>query len=170
MNMGKDEIKIRRCSREEAPQIICLVQEVWQQVSDKSWFAVDEDGYLDTVCRDGHTLLWGAFCGERLAAVLIVVLPVTDRYLDAWLPDPMLPVAYMDIVAVSPDFRGHRLQQRLMQGAEPELRKHGIAYLQCTVHPDNIYSRNNIRALGYEELAEVSLYGGHPRVVLGKRL
>lgn len=170
MNKEKDEIQIRRCSRKEAPQIIRLVQDVWQQVSDKSWFAVDEEGYLDAVCYDEHTLLWGAFCGECLAAVLIVVLPVADRYLDAWLPDPNLPVAYMDIVAVSPDFRGHRLQQRLMLGAESELREQGIAYLQCTVHPDNIYSRKNIRALGYEELAEVSLYGGNPRVVLGKQL
>lgn len=170
MNKEKDEIKIRRCSRKEAPQIIRLVQEVWQQVPDKSWFAVDEEGYLDAVCHDEHTLLWGAFYGERLAAVLIVVLPVADRYLDVWMPDPNLPVAYMDIVAVSPDFRGYRLQQRLMREAEPELREQGIAYLQCTVHPDNIYSRNNIRAIGYEELAEVPLYGGCPRVVLGKRL
>lgn len=170
MNKENDEIRIRQCAREEASQAIRLVQDVWQQVSDKSWFAVDEEGYLDTVCRDEHTLLWGAFCGERMAAVLIVVLPVADRYLDAWMPDTALSVAYMDIVAVNPDFRGHRLQQRLMQEAEPELRKQGIAYLQCTVHPDNIYSRNNIRAIGYEELAEVSLYGGSPRVVMGKRL
>lgn len=170
MNKENAGIRIRLCIREEAPQVIRLVRNVWQQVPDKSWFAVDEDGYLDTVCRDEHTLIWGAFCSERLAAVLIVVLPETDRYLDAWLPDAALPVAYMDIVAVSPDFRGHRLQQRLMQEAEPELKAQGIAYLQCTVHPDNIYSRNNIRALGYEELAEVSLYGGSPRVVMGKCL
>ena len=170
MNKENAGIRIRRCIREEVPQVIRLVWDVWQQVPDKAWFAVDEDGYLDTVCRDGHTLIWGAFCSERLAAVLIVVLPETDRYLDAWLPDAALPVAYMDIVAVSPDFRGHRLQQRLMQEAEPELKAQGIAYLQCTVHPENIYSRKNIRALGYEELAEVSLYGGSPRVVMGKRL
>lgn len=170
MNKENTGIRIRRCLREEAPQVIRLVQEVWRQVADKSWFAVDEDGYLDTVCRDEHTLIWGAFFGEHLAAVLIVVLPETERYLDAWLPDAALPVAYMDIVAVSPDFRGYRLQQRLMQEAEPELKAQGIVYLQCTVHPDNIYSRNNIRALGYEELAEAHLYGGSPRVVFGKRL
>lgn len=170
MNKEKNEIQIRRCVREEAPQVIRLVQDVWQQVAEKSWFAVDEEGYLDAVCRDKQTLLWGAFNGEHLAAVLVVVIPESDRYLDAWLPDASLSVAYMDIVAVSPDFRGHRLQQRLMSEAESELKSQGIVYLQCTVHPENIYSRNNIRALGYEELAEALLYGGSPRVILGKRL
>ena len=64
MNKENAGIRIRRCIREEVPQVIRLVWDVWQQVSDKAWFAVDEEGYLDTVCRDEHTLIWGAFSGR----------------------------------------------------------------------------------------------------------
>lgn len=168
--MNTEEILIGPCGRERIPQVIRLVRTVWETVSDKAWFAVDEDGYLETVCQEETTLLWGAFSEGRLVAALIVVRPVSDRYLDAYLPEKTLDVAYMDIVAVHSDFRGRQLQQRLMRAAEEPLRNMGVDYLQCTVHPRNVYSRRNILSLGYQELAEVRLYGGYPRVVLGKRL
>lgn len=170
MSEEKDDLQIRRCTSEEIPEAVGLILSVWRQMTDPTWFAVDED-YLAAVSRAEGTLFWGAFRGARLAAALIVVRPEKGAgYLDAWLPQGTRSVAYMDVAAVDAEFRGRRLQQRLMQRAETELAAMGVDYLQCTVHPDNVFSLKNALALGYRELARVRLYGDSPRVVLGKPL
>lgn len=164
-----NSLRIRRCTQEEIPAAVRLILSVWKRMTDKSWFAVDEE-YLTAVSREKGALFWGAFCGEHLAAVLIVVQPEKEGYLDGYLPRSVRHVAYMDVAAVNPDFRGQRLQRRLMDYAEAELAGMGVDYLQCTIHPDNVCSLKNTVALGYRELARVRLYGGSPRVVLGKPL
>lgn len=171
MDENKTQLLIRRCGFREMPQALRLIRHVWCRVEDKSWFAVDEE-YLDSLAHRKDVLLWGAYCADVLAAVLIVVCPHTeaDRYLDAYLPGEIRRVAYMDIAAVNPNFRGRQLQRRLMRQAETELAGMGIQYLQCTVHPANVYSCRNVQALGYGELARTVLYGDCPRVVFGKAL
>lgn len=170
MSKEKDDLQIRRCTHGEIPEAVRLILSVWRQMTDQDWFAVDED-YLATVSRAEGTLFWGAFQGARLVAVLIVVRPdEAGRYLDAWLPQGAGRVAYMDVAAVDEEFRGRRLQQRLMRRAETELAAMGVDYLQCTVHPANVFSLKNALALGYRELARARLYGDSPRVVLGKSL
>lgn len=164
-----NHLRIRRCTQEEIPAAVRLILSVRERMTDKSWFAVDEE-YLTTVSREKGTLFWGAFCGERLVAVLIVVCPEKDGYLNGYLPRGVRRVAYMDVAAVDPAFRGRRLQQHLMGQAETELAGMGVDYLQCTIHPDNVHSLKNAEALGYQELARVRLYGDSPRVVLGKPL
>ena len=66
----------------------------------------------------------------------------------------------MDSIAILPKYRGHKLQYRLMQTAEGDLRAKGFKYLMCTVHPDNCYSRDNIVSQGYESVAVKEKYGG----------
>lgn len=170
MSEENDDLQIRRCTREEIPEAVRLILSVWRQMADQTWFAVDED-YLAAVIRAEGTLFWGAFRNESLTAALIVARPdEAERYLDAWLPQGSRSVAYMDVAAVDAAFRGRHLQQRLMRRAETELAAMGVDYLQCTVHPDNVFSLKNALALGYRELARVRLYGDSPRVVLGKPL
>ena len=76
----------------------------------------------------------------------------------------------MDTAAVLPEYRGQKLQYRLMQMAEEELKKEGLRYLMCTVHPQNRYSRENVLRQGYEVAATKEKYGGYLRDILLKRL
>ena len=55
------------------------------------------------------------------------------------------------------------LQRRLMEVTEEALAAKGIRYLFCTAHPENTYSQNNIRSLGYEAFLQKDMYGGYRR-------
>ena len=82
----------------------------------------------------------------------------------------LLKVAHMDSVAVLPQYRGHGLQNKLMQAAEAEARQRGYRYLMCTVHPDNHYSKNNVLKQGYHVIATKEKYGGYTRNILLKEI
>ena len=51
----------------------------------------------------------------------------------------------MDTAAVAPLYRGHHLQDRMMEVCEEEMKKRGMRYLLATVHPDNPYSLSNVQ-------------------------
>lgn len=85
-------------------------------------------------------------------------------------PEEMQKVAHMEIAMVRKEYRGQRLQNRMMQEAEPRLKEAGYRYLMGTAHPENVYSVNNFKWLGYEIVAEVLKYGGLPRYVFCKEI
>ena len=55
------------------------------------------------------------------------------------------------------------LHGMLMEVTEEALAARGIRYLFCTAHPENTYSQNNIRSLGYEAFLQKDMYGGYRR-------
>jgi ribosomal protein S18 acetylase RimI-like enzyme len=88
-------------------------------------------------------------------------LPLTEENL--------VKVAHMDSVVILPQYRGYKLQYRLMEAAEDVLcRETEYSIWMATVHPDNKYSLGNVQAHGYEIVAEAMKYGGYPRYVLKK--
>ena len=58
----------------------------------------------------------------------------------------------------------------LIEPAEQALADRGIRYLFCTAHPENLYSQNNIRGLGYEAFQRKKMYGGRMRDLFVKRI
>ena len=82
-----------------------------------------------------------------------------------------MQVAHMDSVVILPEYRGHRLQYRLMEAAEKILLEEtNYRILLATVHPDNIYSLQNVKARGFRVAAEVTAYQGLPRYIMRKDL
>ena len=71
-------------------------------------------------------------------------------------------MAHMESAAVSPDYRGYKLQRCLMDEGEKILKDTQYKYLMGTAHPENIYSVNNFLQLDYEIVAEDNKYGGLP--------
>ena len=62
--------------------------------------------------------------------------------------------AIMDTVVVLPEYRGMHLQYEMMQTAERKLHKEGYRYLLCTVHPENKFSRENVKRQGYKKITD----------------
>ncbi len=46
----------------------------------------------------------------------------------------------------------------------------GISFLMGTAHPENVYSVNKFKKLGYEIVAEDLKYGGLPRYIFCKEI
>ncbi len=74
-----------------------------------------------------------------------------------------------DTIVVAPEWRGNGLQQKLMQLLEA-WRRPDIIGVGCTVSPENAYSLENIRAMGFSVYVRRQMYGEHDRYVMEKRL
>lgn len=152
-----------------------LIQQVWEELSNKDWFAIDEPGYLAHILSLKSTLVFEACTPDgKLAAVCVLVEPETDEEnLSQYANIPRSEwhqVMHVDMAATLPGYRGHSLQSQLMAHAACFLRtKKNIKYLMATVHPNNLPSRRSMEKLGYICVAQTTLYGGLPRCVYCKR-
>ena len=171
------EFKIERAGKEDIAAIMNLVVEVHEQIPEdrKSWFVInpEEDTQL---LEEGKCWGYTAVDTEtgKLAAAFIAAFPGTSSHnlgYDSGLPEEEIPkVAHMDTAVVSPEYRGCGLQKRMMEFAEEDLRKAGYHYLCCTVHPDNVYSKNNVLKQGYKIMATKEKYNGFLRHVFLKEI
>nr|WP_307990297.1 GNAT family N-acetyltransferase [uncultured Niameybacter sp.] len=82
----------------------------------------------------------------------------------------LLDIGQVDTVLVKEDFRGNNLQYILGQAAEALAREVGSKILCATVSPDNPFSLNNFKKLGYEIKKDKLKYGGVRRYILMKEL
>lgn len=168
--------------------VSALIRQVWEELPDKDWFAIDEPGYLSHILGLQSTLVFEARTltsklsdepvdepTDELAAICVLVEPETEE--ESLAPYAEIPrsewhrVMHVDIAATLPAYRGHSLQSRLMDYAACFLRiRKDTKFLMATVHPNNVPSRRSMEKLGYTCVAQTTLYGGLPRCVYCKRL
>ncbi|WP_294533938.1 GNAT family N-acetyltransferase [uncultured Bacteroides sp.] len=168
--------------------VSALIRQVWEELPDKDWFAIDEPGYLSHILGLQSTLVFEARTltsklsdepvdepTDELAAICVLVEPETEE--ESLAPYAEIPrsewhrVMHVDIAATLPAYRGHSLQSRLMDYAACFLRiRKDTKFLMATVHPNNAPSRRSMEKLGYTCVAQTTLYGGLPRCVYCKRL
>lgn len=153
-----------------------LIREVWENLEHKEWFALyDDNNYIHELLESRKGSAWKAIdpTTGHMAGLYIITYPGTDPDnlgIDIGLPEPELSrVAHMDAIVVHPLYRGQGLQQQLTLFAEQELVDNGSRYFMCTIHPDNIYSKNNMERCGYKVMKQVVKYGGLPRLILFKQ-
>ena len=166
-------LKITEIKKEEAVQALELIHEVYREIPEKSWFSLDGDkellGYMT-----GTGFALKAVEESKIEAVFVArTTNLGEENLGKYLnlsPEEMREVAHMEIAMVRATYRGQGLQKRMMQEAETRLKEAGYHYLMGTAHPENVYSVNNFKKLGYEIVAEDLKYGGLPRCIFCKRI
>lgn len=179
------EFEITRALPEDAEVLISIMKEVTAGLTNREWFIDDDADYIRA--HIGHVPVLKGDCGFTLKAVtkvddkeviagfFMVDFPGTgERNLGHHIgleEVGLAKVAHMDSVVILPQFRGHKLQFRLMGAAEQILRREtDYTIWMATVHPDNTYSLSNVEAHGYEVVAEAVKYGGYHRYVLKKEI
>ena len=109
----------------------------------------------------------------EMAGFFIVKYPDAVENLGKYLEfteEQMKKVVLMDSVAILPEFRGNGLQGKMLREAEKRINTEKYQYYMCTIHPDNIYSLQNMQKQGYEVKKTVKCYGNHIRHVLLKEI
>lgn len=172
----KKEIKIFRAGRESLEEAVRLVQSTEEKMKEKSWFVAESLEEFDRWMRKDQGWLYVAKdCSSgQLAGMFFVVLPGMEEenlgYDIGMQGRQLYECAIMDTVVVLPEYRGMHLQYEMMQTAERKLHKEGYRYLLCTVHPENKFSRENVKRQGYKKILTKEKYGGFLRDIWMKEL
>lgn len=157
------EIKIRKGNREDTEAYISFLHDIQNAMDNPEWFFLDPDEEVRSLMEEGRMELWLAEDGGRIAGVFSIIHPGLAAFnlgYDLGFEEERLRrVVHMDTAAVHPDYRGLGLQHRLIAEAETELARRGGRILLCTVHPENRYSLQNVRKLGYFVEKELGKYG-----------
>lgn len=140
----------------------------------KDWYVADDIPFLERhIKEEGYILKY--VIDDKIVAFLVIRYPMlSDDNLGYYLPhimdEVLTKVAHIESIAVLPDFRGHKLQKKLLQMAEQIEKEKHTKYLMATVHPDNIYSMRNFSDQGFVCLLETKKYGGLRRNILLKEI
>ena len=166
-------LHIRKGTLADTENYIALLAYAKSQMTQPDWFYLDDPADVRAMMADGSMELWVAEDeGGRLAGGFNILIPGLQDYnygydLD-FTREELLRVIHMDTAVVHPDFRGNKLQQRLMSVIEEDLaRRFPGSILLTTVHPENLYSLCNVQALGYTVQKHLAKYGSR-RFILRK--
>jgi len=165
-------LTIRKGTFADTENYITLLRTVREGMTQKDWFYLDKSEDVRNMMASGTMELWVAEDNGILAGGFNILHPGLDDYnygFDLGFSQEMLlKVIHMDTAVVHPDYRGHKLQRRLMAVIEEELsRRFPGAILLTTVHPENLYSLCNVQSLGYRIERRLPKYGSE-RYILRK--
>ena len=175
---AEQTIEISLVKEEEIPVMLELMNTIYQELPDKSWFSMDsEENLIRYMSTSGFALkahVFGRDGQGKLAAVFVARTSELGeenhgKYMNLKEKD-LERVAHMEIAMVDKKFRGRGLQKKLMEVAEDRLELLGFRWLMGTAHPENVYSVHNFQKLGYEIVAEALKYGGFLRYVFYKEI
>ena len=162
-------------SSKHVSEIMDLMHYAKDTVTKKEWFVDDDEPFVRSLLEGKGFIILARPENSRQLAGFFFVKFVGDapdslaRFSD--LSAEKLPYcAHMDSAAVYPEFRGHHLQAQMTAEAEKQLLQTPYRYLFATIHPDNLFSLNNMRSMGYEVINRVRIYGGLDRYVIFKEL
>ena len=167
------DIKIRKGEMRDTEAYLRFLHEVKAAMNHSDWFFLDPDDEVYAMMREGAMELWLAEDGRKIVGAFCIVVPGLKTFnlgydLDFG-EEQLMRVVHMDTAAVRPDYRGLKLQNRLMAEAERELLRRGGRILLCTVHPENQYSIQNVLKQGYTIVKKLGKYGS-VRYILRKDL
>ena len=172
------DFSISRIEPEDLPSVLACMNEIYQELPEKSWFSMDpQEDLIHYMTVSGFGLKAEAIGGDGtkdLAAVFVArTSNLGEENLGSYLhleDSQLFLVAHMEIAMVRSAYRGHGLQKKLMEAGEEQLRSAGFRWLMGTAHPDNVYSVHNFQSLGYDIVAEALKYGGLPRYIFCKKI
>lgn len=165
--------RFRKGTQEDVEDFILFLDMIKADMRQKDWFYLDPADEVRSMVKCGAMEFWLAFQETQLAAVFSILNPGLKPYNNGYdlgyCEEDLLQVVHMDTAAVHPDYRGFGLQGQLVQMAEQALSGKGKRILLSTVHPDNIFSLNNMLKQGYEIQKRTGKYGSE-RYILKKEI
>lgn len=172
------EIRIQKVEKEDIPEVLDFIDEIYEEMPDKSWLTKDSRENMTRYMTSSGFALKAEVCDEKgeheLAAIFVSrTSELGDENLGIYMnldKEQLEHVAHMELSMVGKNYRGKGIQKKLMENAEKRLKAMGYCWLMGKAHPENIYSANNYQRLGYETVAEIKMSDGSPRSIFGKKI
>lgn len=157
---------------EDIPQIYALMQQVYNDLQDKSFYVCDSYDFIEQQIKHRGFAVKATCSGGEMIGALIVRYPnLDDDNLgrDIGISENELSyVAHMESAIVHPEYRGQNLLQGMLLFAERFIDINKYCYLCATVSPDNTASRNSLINSGYHFVCNKEKYGGLSRDIFLK--
>ena len=170
--MKEEGLHIRFCKEEDLERILALQEEVFADLEDRASLLRRNTRETFQRCLQEPNFTLGVFDGGELIAVSIME-DARGREDDLGIrlqTHKIHDYADFKLVMVRRGYYGRGLQKTLMRITENMAYKRGYRWFCTSVSPDNVYSRENIRAMGYELDSRMELYGGLEREIYVKEL
>ena len=154
---------------EDLEETMQLQELVIERMSNKRWLAYSSRKDFENALNNGFALV--CVVEGKIIAFLQCVLNDTDYSKDRYDSEEMRSQCadYTDVF-VHPDYWGNGLQNIMGEKMEVLCKQAGKSILLGTVDPDNKYSCENFRKMGYKEVDRLIKYGGLKRLLMEKKL
>lgn len=176
--IGQAEFVIQKAKETDLADIQKLMETTVAYMENPDWFYEDGKEFLEACVKEEENRGFAVIARTKKdgipAGCFLVEIPGDVPYNLGndlgFSKEQLLLSAHMDTAAVDPLYRGHHLQDRMMEVCEEEMKKRGMHYLLATVHPDNPYSLFNVQKRGYGIQATKEKYGRSLRHILCKEI
>ena len=166
-----EKFVIRKAEVNDAEAIYAVMKKAEEALEDKSLYVCDVLDYVKShIETASNNVDENGFCvvacneNKKIVGIFIIRYPKkADDNLgkDIELSDTeLLKVVHMESTAVLPEYRGNRLQEKMLRYAEGFIDKKKYHYLMATVSPDNPASYLTFENCGYQLMQTKEKYGG----------
>lgn len=170
MKKEKLSFEYRLCTTEDFNQISSIQDEAFRLLDNPDVLRKNTDEMLMSCLKEPHFTL-GAFSGDELAAFSVLYFPDESEALAPYLKTVDISgkkAANNKLCIVRQKYRGNGLQARLGLMLEKYAKEKGVDLLCATVSPDNPFSMNNMKKMGYTYDSTTKKYGGLDRNIYYK--
>ena len=167
----------------ENPQIVDEVVKLQQLVKDdlnnpETYVMDSKEFLLNEILPQGKGFMIGVFSEGSLIALRTISFPAPDSEynLAAELDIPkneLNKVAVLEATIVHPDYRGNRLQRKMLGYTLPRLEEKGYIHVCSTISPYNYPSLSSVMSFGLtirDLKIRGGVYGGKLRFLLARNL
>lgn len=173
--MLKPNILIELANLNDIDEIIDLKQKVYDEMDNKEWYFIDsiDNKYLKNLLNEEKGFVIKLTYNKKIIGFLIIILKLKeDSNIITYsnLKDKVKYCAELGNGAISSEYRGNKLLQKMILEAEKLIKNNNYKYILSTVHPDNKASLNSQLNLGYKILCRTKMYGDKDRDILIKEI
>jgi ribosomal protein S18 acetylase RimI-like enzyme len=156
-------------------EIMKLQDDIYQGLENKEFYSCSSrKEFQETIEEKGKVLGCVSLNDHKLLAIGVYVEYGDKSHNYGYDIDiqgnDILKVGQIESTLVSKDYRGNKLQKIICTYLEEIGRESGVKWICATVEPNNKYSLNTFKELGYKIVVEKLKYGGLRRYVLSKEL
>ena len=145
--MLKPNILIELANLNDIDEIIDLKQKVYDEMDNKEWYFIDsiDNKYLENLLNEEKGFVIKLTYDKKIIGFLIIILKLKeDSNIITYsnLKDKVKYCAELGNGAISSEYRGNKLLQKMILEAEKLIKNNNYKYILSTVHPDNKASLN----------------------------
>ena len=159
-----DNVNVIIADFNKLEEIIYFQDNVLKDISDKNFFKpLTKLEFSDAIINGKIYLL---YYNNRLIGLGVLNSKPRLEVIDEYQLVDINSVGILDSVMIDKDFRGSKLQKQLINYMEADIKKCRLRAVVATVHPNNIWSLNNLLSCNFKIINKIIIHGGDRYILI----